>query len=115
MADLPGSEDERSEVEETSISATLASFNTNASMGETREPTLKHVVHRVCKLHNVPQLEDYLKFLHISDPEEFAIAEQEDFHSLVPDIGRLAVRKLMILSNYCKVHGSFPPLNTSIS
>ena len=106
----PETEDEHSKISETGTS-----FNTTTSMGETGEPTLKQVLHRVCKLHKVPQLEDYLKLLHISNLEEFAIAEQEDFHSLVPDIGRLAVRKLMILSNYCKVHGSFPPTDIPIS
>ena len=84
-------------------------------MGETEEPTLRHVLHRVCKLHTIPKLEEYLKMIGLSDPEGFAIAEQEDFHNLVQDIGTVAVRKLMILSNYCKVHDSFPPMDIPIS
>ena len=103
----PGSEDQRSEVEETSVSETLTSFNTNVSMGETGEPTLRHVLDRVCNLHTTTGLEDYLKIMGLTGPEGFAIAEQEDFHGLVPDLGRVAVRKLMILSNYCKVHDVF--------
>ena len=94
---MPETEDERSKISENGTS-----FNTTTSIGETGEPALGQVLYRVCKLHKVPQLEDYLKLLHISDPEEFAIAEQEDFHSLVPDIGRFAVRKLMILLSPCR-------------
>ena len=42
----PASEDQRSEVDDTSASETLTSFNTNVSMGENGEPTLKHVLKR---------------------------------------------------------------------
>ena len=85
----PDSEDTRSEISENGTS-----FNTSTSMGETEEPSLGQVLYRVCKLQSAPQLEEYLKILHISTPEEFALAEQEDFHSLVQDIGRIPVRKL---------------------
>mgnify|MGYP001494733722 CR=1 FL=1 len=41
----PASEDHRSEVDDTPASSeTLTSFNTNVSMGENGEPTLKHVL-----------------------------------------------------------------------
>ena len=106
----PETADTRSEISENGTS-----FNTTTSMGETGEPTLGQILDRVCKLQTVTQLEEYLKILHISTPEEFALAEQEDFHSLVQDIGRVSVRKLMILSNYCKVHDTCPPINFSIS
>ena len=106
----PETADARSEVSENGTS-----FNTTTSIGETEQPTLEQVLDRVCNLQTVTQLEEYLKILHISTPEEFALADQEDFHSLVQDIGRIPVRKLMILSNYCRVHERFPPINTSIS
>ena len=112
----PASEDQRSEVDDTSASSeTLTSFNTNVSMGENGEPTLKHVLEKVCNLTTFPGLDDYLKTMGLTGPEGFAIAEQEDFHGLVPDLGRVAVRKLMILSNYCKVNDSLPPMGSSIT
>ena len=81
---MPETADERSKISENGTS-----FNTSTSIGETGEPPLGQVLYRVCKLQTVPQLEAYLKLLHISDPEEFALAEQEDFHSLIPDIWKV--------------------------
>ena len=89
----PASEDQRSEVDNTSASSdTLTSFNTNVSLGENGEPTLRHVLGNVCNLTTFPGLDDYLKTMGLTGPEGFAIAEQEDFHGLVPDLGRVAVR-----------------------
>ena len=86
----PGSEDGRSEVEESYSSETTTSFNTTASEGESEESTLHLVLTRVCKLTKFPELEEY-------------------------DFGIVAVRKLIILSNYCKVHDKFPPLDISMN
>ena len=112
----PGSEDDRSEVNvSTSSEATDISSSTTASDGTGEEPTLQQVLARVCKTTRFPELEEYLKLKDLTSPEGFAVSEQEDFHDMVPEFGRITVRKLMILSNYCKVHDKFPPLDISIT
>ena len=73
-----------------------------------------HVIFDICNITSFPEVEAYLHLRDLSSPEGFAIAEQVDFHDMIPDFGKVAVRKLLILSNYVKVHERFPPPNSSI-
>ena len=107
-----GSEGDRSEV---NVSTSDNSISTIASHGTSEEPTLQQVLERVCKTTRFPELEKFLALKDLTSPEGFAVTEQEDFHEMVPQFGRVTVRKLMILANYCKVSDKFPPLDMSIT
>ena len=79
------------------------------------ETTLEQVLVKVCKITRFPELEAYLELKDLSSPDGFAVAEQEDFHNMVPAFGRVTVRKLMTLSNYTKVYDRFPSMDSTIN
>jgi len=104
--DAPESEDGTS---------TIALFTTTVSVGDSANPPLEHVLCKVCAITRTQDLVSFLALKDLSHAVDFGIAEQEDFHELLPTFGRVVVRKLIIISCFARAYDRFPPLDANIN
>ena len=112
----PSMDDEQTEVPASIAStSTATSYNTTVSVGDTEEPTLEHILREVCNITKFPELVSYLALKDLASPLDFAVAEQEDFHKMLPDFGRVVVWRLIILSCYANAYDRFPPIDSTIN